>query len=304
MEHEKIIDDFLKTEKGKKFIKNKLYPEIMGRIRKESAQKSLIDINDVVEIVSTALTGYKELEDVKESAKLAFREYYNKRAKEERNNLYNLYKKSLVKWEDIKKILEGIRLIAYNPGSYIYHKVNEACVFCYDATGDNRCDNCKIDKRICDNNSSKGFISYYNEIKWDYYNNSSIIPFRRKTLFLINIIIKALKWNMNNILLTCYHNWKFIEHCFCMECSEFYKAYKLKRGLYYKDDPTKIWFTHGNPVSQCIKCGLMYEPEYGYFNYDEIENFKFNETKIPHIENITIRGLWIIENIKNIKRLL
>ena len=296
MEYEKIIDDFLKTEKGREFIKNKLNPEIMDRIRKESAQKSLIDMDDVVEIVSIALTGYKESGDVKESSLKAFREYHDKRAKEERNNLYELYKKNLVKWEELIQILEDMKNgKRRSDPTIIFNKIVSQCHFCYD-TGDYKptkdmsinCNYCKIDKRICDDYSKKGLINLFIQ----NYRKISEFSFLRKTLYFVNIILKSLKWNMDNLLLTCYHNWKWTGYGYCMDCDEFFKA-----------DKSKLWAIHGNPVVQCIKCGLIYEPENGYFTCDEIENFEFNETKIPHIEDITIRGLWIIENIKIGKRL-
>ena len=87
---------------------------------------------------------------------------------------------------------------------------------------------------------------------------------------------------MNNILLTCHHHWKWTGSCYCEECGEFFKGEKMKFD----------WFTHGNMVSQCTKCGLMYEPEYGYITCEEIENFKFNEIEIHHIKDVQIRGIW------------
>jgi hypothetical protein len=53
-----------------------LNSEIMDRI-KRLYQKTVVDADSIVEIVSSALTGYKSSGDVKESALKAFREYHN-----------------------------------------------------------------------------------------------------------------------------------------------------------------------------------------------------------------------------------
>ena len=55
-----------------------LNSEIMDKI-KELQQKSVVDANSIVEIVSIALTGYKESGDVRASAKVAFTEYYERK---------------------------------------------------------------------------------------------------------------------------------------------------------------------------------------------------------------------------------
>ena len=55
-----------------------LNSEIMDRIKKLQ-QKTVVDADTIVEIVSIALTGYKESGDVKESSLKAFREYHDKK---------------------------------------------------------------------------------------------------------------------------------------------------------------------------------------------------------------------------------
>ena len=67
-----------------------LNSEIMDKI-KELQQKSVVDASSIVEIVSTALTGYKESGDVKESARVAFTEYYNKKGAEYIGNYKSKY---------------------------------------------------------------------------------------------------------------------------------------------------------------------------------------------------------------------
>ena len=62
-----------------------LNSEIMDKI-KELQQKSVVDANSIVEIVSIALTGYKESGDVKGSAKIAFAEYYNRKGAKQVGN--------------------------------------------------------------------------------------------------------------------------------------------------------------------------------------------------------------------------
>ncbi len=67
-----------------------LNSEIMDKI-KELQQKSVVDASSIVEIVSIALTGYKESGDVKESALVAFTEYYNKKGAEYIGNYKSKY---------------------------------------------------------------------------------------------------------------------------------------------------------------------------------------------------------------------
>lgn len=62
-----------------------LKSEIMDKI-KELQQKSVVDADSIVEIVSIALTGYKESGDVKDSAKAAFAEYYNRKGAKQVGN--------------------------------------------------------------------------------------------------------------------------------------------------------------------------------------------------------------------------
>jgi len=65
----------------------------------------------------------------------------------------------------------------------------------------------------------------------------------------------------------CYHEWQWTKFYYCM-CCDFNK-------------------THGNLLSQCIKCGKLWESENGFFIKEEIENFKFNGIEIPHIIEIS-----------------
>jgi hypothetical protein len=90
-------------------------------------------------------------------------------------------------------------------------------------------------------------------------------------------IIKRLFKNPNK----CYHKWKFTNYCWCQECSDFYRAKLMKKG----------WYTHGTIVSQCVKCGILFEKEYGIFPKESIQNFKFNKTKIPHLKRVLIKGI-------------
>lgn len=120
-----------------------------------------------------------------------------------RNKLYELYKGSFVKWDDLKEILED-----FEYAHQIYYELFKSCPFCresnntYVSTNDysTRCERCLIDKRICDKEGNKGIISLFDNINSDYYNkNQTLTKFKRRILFLVNIITKSLKWNMNKI---------------------------------------------------------------------------------------------------------
>lgn len=214
--------------------------------------------------------------------------------------LYDLYMGSISKWEKVKELFNKCK----EPNNFFSNKkielknlITHSCSFCYNALDSrdyigSKCNNCKIDKRICNINEityKKGIMKYYYLLNNRYLHNKIAENiFMRRLSFFIDVMLKSLKWEANNLILNCKHQWKFTGYCWCQECSDFTKAKKMKYG----------WFTHGTPVSQCINCGLMYEPEYGYFNYEEIENFKFNETIIPHLENIEVRGLWDLTPIK------
>lgn len=71
---------------------------------------------------------------------------------------------------------------------------------------------------------------------------------------------------------SCYHKWKWTGSCYCEECGGFIK------GKF-----------HGAPLFQYIKCGVLYDLELGFWHKESIQNFKFNETKIPHL--IKIKGV-------------
>lgn len=92
-----------------------------------------------------------------------------------------------------------------------------------------------------------------------------LLEMNRKTL-----ISRSLN---NNYLkkTTCYHKWKWTGSCYCEECGGFIK------GKF-----------HGAPLFQCIKCGVLYDLELGFWHKESIQNFKFNETEIPHL--IKIKG--------------
>jgi len=73
--------------------------------------------------------------------------------------------------------------------------------------------------------------------------------------------------------LQCYHKWKFYA-AWCNCCGEFDT----------KDN------THGEPISQCTKCGILWGPEYSFLSKEEIENLISLKVKFPETE-IEIKGV-------------
>jgi hypothetical protein len=115
LKNSKISREYIELDKKFNFtraqlddLKRHLKSEITNKIKKIQ-QKSVVDADSIVEIVSIALTGYKESADVKESAKKAFMEYYSKKGAKQLGDYKSKYEIELAKSKVFEKQVKQLQ---------------------------------------------------------------------------------------------------------------------------------------------------------------------------------------------------